>query len=140
MVPQEIKIISMSKSYTGNKTLPVTTAMRLTGRPPSTTTSHYMNQTRTENRPRFKKRRQADSTPKPPSPKKPRQSIKRDRVDARDYVKYTGAFACEDCSHFSHEKEICTIGYGTAPHRRKAQQESYERTGTIAFCRFHEAD
>lgn len=77
---------------------------------------------------------------KNPTPKRPRTSIRRDKVDPRDYVKYVGVWSCEDCSHFAREKDDCTIGYHPSNHKRDEQKRQYETTGTIAFCRFHEAD
>ena len=74
------------------------------------------------------------------TPKRIRRSIKLDRVQAADLLAYDFRFACEDCSHFDSEGESCTIGYPSAPHRKKQQLALFNRVGHMAFCRFMEVD
>lgn len=71
--------------------------------------------------------------------RRPRKSIKLDRVDPRDYARLQMIFACEDCSHYDSEGASCTIGY-RAQHRREEQMALYNLTGKMAFCRFLEID
>lgn len=71
--------------------------------------------------------------------RRPRKSIKLDRVDPRDFRRFQMIFACEDCSHFDASGASCTIGY-RPQHRREEQLALYERTGKMAFCRFLEID
>lgn len=49
-------------------------------------------------------------------------------------------FACEDCSHFSAEKNFCTLGYNAENHKKAFLTHMYEVSGTMALCRFHEID
>ncbi|MFZ4404798.1 MAG: hypothetical protein ACOYOK_11910 [Pseudobdellovibrionaceae bacterium] len=72
--------------------------------------------------------------------KKIRPSIKKDRIHPKDFLQYPFIFSCEDCSHFDPDKNLCTIGYATVHHRRAEQLHSYEVSGKVAFCRFHEID
>jgi len=67
-------------------------------------------------------------------------SIKKDMVNARDYLKYDTRFSCEDCSHFDGEKVLCTIGYTPQHHLKSVQTHQYELAGNMAFCRFLEID
>ncbi|HMA95729.1 MAG TPA: hypothetical protein VKP30_23730 [Polyangiaceae bacterium] len=39
----------------------------------------------------------------------------RSQVDA-----YGLKYSCEDCSHFDHEAEVCSLGYPEQPHRLRA--------------------
>lgn len=71
--------------------------------------------------------------------KRPRMSIKLDRVNPRDFLRFDTIFACEQCSHFSVSEVRCTMGY-VAQHTRDRQLELYNRTGHMAFCRFLEID
>lgn len=74
------------------------------------------------------------------TPKRINPSIKKDVVSPSDYLKYETRWSCEDCTHFNHEKEFCTLGYVSDHHRKAEQERSYLLSGKIAFCRFHEID
>ena len=74
------------------------------------------------------------------TPKRLTQSIRRDPIDPKDYAKYTMPWACEDCTHFEHEKIECTIGYKPKWHLRKQQEHDYNLSGRAALCRFQEID
>ncbi|MBL7544366.1 MAG: hypothetical protein JNL11_11160 [Bdellovibrionaceae bacterium] len=74
------------------------------------------------------------------SQKKIRPSIKRDRVSAFDYQHYDHRFSCEECTHFNHGQEQCTLGYVSSHHRKSQQAHDFELSGSLAFCRFHEID
>ena len=74
------------------------------------------------------------------SQKRIRPSIKKDPIDPVGYMTYKLPFACEDCSHFSSEKEICTFGYITTPHLRRNQEKSYLLSVKMTLCRFIEID
>ena len=74
------------------------------------------------------------------TPKRLGPSIKRDVVSAADYLKYDHRWSCDDCTHFDGVKEVCTISYNCAPHRKAEQERSFFLSGKIAFCRFHEID
>lgn len=74
------------------------------------------------------------------TPKRLRASIKKDPVHPSDWLKYETRWSCEDCSHFAAATQRCTLGYNCGPHLQASQQESYERSGKVAFCRFHEID
>lgn len=67
-------------------------------------------------------------------------SIKKDKVDPRDYLAYDTRFSCEDCSHFDPAQTICTIGYNPAHHLKAEQTRQYLLAGNMAFCRFLEID
>jgi len=72
-------------------------------------------------------------------PKRHRRRIKLDRVQASDLAGFEVRFFCDNCSHFSSTKKICTMGY-VAQHTEKEQMEIYQLTGHMAFCRFLEID
>jgi ribosomal protein L32 len=72
--------------------------------------------------------------------KRIRPSIKRDRIQASDLLKYNPLFSCDNCSHFSHENELCTLGYNAEHHRLAEQMKTFNMSGTMAYCRFHEID
>lgn len=74
------------------------------------------------------------------TPKRLQTSIRHDSVHPIDYLKYNAPSSCEECSHFNSEKEICTFGFNTEPHRKETQKKSYDLRGKMAFCRFHEID
>jgi hypothetical protein len=74
------------------------------------------------------------------TPKRLRPSIRKDAINAADYLKYNFPIACEDCTHFNPENEQCTIGYETQHHRHEVQKKSYELSGKVALCRFMEID
>lgn len=76
----------------------------------------------------------------PGSGKRLRPSIKFDPMTAKDYLKYDFRFACEDCSHFSSDSKLCTIGYHTKWHLKDFQKKSFELGGKMALCRFIEID
>ena len=67
-------------------------------------------------------------------------SIKKDRVNPTDYLKYDMRFSCEDCSHFDADKTSCTIGYNTSHHLKQVQTHQYLLSGNMALCRFLEID
>lgn len=68
------------------------------------------------------------------------QSIKRDVVNAHDYITFEHRWSCDECTHFNSVSETCTLGYETSHHRLAEQRRSFELSGRIAFCRFHEID
>jgi len=72
--------------------------------------------------------------------KKLRGSIKRDKINPADYLKYDFRFSCEDCSHFCSQAQSCTIGYESKWHRKEFQTYEYELAGHMALCRFQEID
>jgi hypothetical protein len=76
---------------------------------------------------------------RPYHPKRPRRSIKLDRIHPRDLRIYQPAFFCEQCSHFDSPNGACTVGY-RALHTKKEQMALYEITGMMALCRFLEID
>lgn len=80
--------------------------------------------------------------PKSKEKSKPRlhASIKKDRVNPAEYLKYETRFSCEDCSHFNSEKTNCTIGYDTKHHLKEEQKRQFYLAGNMAFCRFLEID
>lgn len=67
-------------------------------------------------------------------------SIKKEKVQPSDYLKYDTRFSCEDCSHFDGEKTVCTLGYNPIHHLKSTQTEQFFLAGTMAFCRFLEID
>lgn len=74
------------------------------------------------------------------TPKRLNKSIKKDPVHPGDYMKFKLPYACEDCTHFDHVTELCTIGYQTSHHRRAEQLREYMLSGRMALCRFQEID
>jgi hypothetical protein len=74
------------------------------------------------------------------TPKRLRTSIRFDAVNPGDYLKYDFRSACEDCTHFDRDAEICTLGYESKWHRRDFQIKSFELSGKMALCRFLEID
>ncbi|MFP5518465.1 MAG: hypothetical protein ACLGGX_01075 [Bdellovibrionia bacterium] len=72
--------------------------------------------------------------------KRIRPSIRRDKVDPKDFNRYTLMYACEDCSHYSAQDQKCSLGYNAENHRREFLLKMYESSGTMALCRFHEID
>jgi hypothetical protein len=71
--------------------------------------------------------------------KRLRRSIKLDTVNPRDFQKISLIYACEQCCHYSHSTNICTMGY-IPQHRMETQLKLYNLTGKMAFCRFLEID
>ncbi len=71
---------------------------------------------------------------------RPKKSIKKEMIFAKDFLKYKMPMSCEECSHFSFKNEKCTLGNNTLEHRKNAQKKSYLVSGTVAFCRLHEID
>ena len=69
-----------------------------------------------------------------------RATIKRDSVSPRDYLKYKLPWACEDCVHFTLEKNQCSLGYRVEAHMRENLERMYEISGTMTLCRFLEID
>ena len=74
------------------------------------------------------------------TPKRLRQSIRFDAINPSDYLKYKLASSCEECTHFHHEEQRCTLGYETKWDRQDFQEKSYLLKGEIAICRFMEID
>jgi hypothetical protein len=74
------------------------------------------------------------------TPPRLRPSIHHDAINPTDYMKYTLPWACEDCSHYSAGKDLCTLGFETKWHKKAEQQRSYELSGRVALCRFQEID
>lgn len=74
------------------------------------------------------------------SSKRLRSSIKKDPVHPSSYNNYKLPWSCDDCSHFAHETESCTLGYNSLNHRRVQQKFDYELGGHYALCRFQEID
>ena len=79
-----------------------------------------------------------------PPRKKTRVHIKRsvilDPIHPRDYNALKIVHYCEQCSHFAHASQSCTIGYDASKHTQAAQKHNYELYGKVAFCRFMEID
>ncbi len=75
----------------------------------------------------------------PYHPKKPRRSIKLDRISPTDLRTMNPQLFCDDCSHYSPTNQICTIGF-RAQHTRQEQMAIYNLTGKMALCRFLEID
>jgi hypothetical protein len=74
------------------------------------------------------------------TPKRLNTSIKFDAIHPKDYLRFDLRMSCEDCTHFNHGNETCTLGYVTQWHRAEFQKKSYELTGRVALCRFQEID
>ena len=72
-------------------------------------------------------------------PRRPRRSIKLERIEAADLRRLKPALFCDDCSHFDSANASCTMGY-RAQHTRSKQMAIYELTGKMALCRFIEID
>ena len=72
--------------------------------------------------------------------KRIRPSIKKESILASDYNRFTLPFSCEECSHFSNEKTLCTLGLYSFPHLENTQRKSFELSGQMALCRFQEID
>jgi ribosomal protein L32 len=78
--------------------------------------------------------------PKVKTPKRIGSSIKKDVIQASDYLKYNLPMSCEECSHFKSSHETCTLGLPTEHHLKRNQEKSYLLSGKIALCRFQEID
>ena len=74
------------------------------------------------------------------TPRKPRKSIKLDRVHPADFLKQNMIFCCEQCSHYDPESDSCTIGYQASVHKRDIQMMRFLSNSHMAFCRFLEID
>jgi len=74
------------------------------------------------------------------TPKRIRRSIKMDRIDPADFMKYDFIYHCEQCSHYDHNSDTCSIGYNPELHKKAIQLKKYETTGHMALCRFIEID
>jgi hypothetical protein len=74
------------------------------------------------------------------TPTSSRRSLILDPVHPADLRTLNLTYCCEQCSHFSPDNEMCTIGYDARLHRQVRQLELYDRTGRMAFCRFMEID
>ncbi len=69
-----------------------------------------------------------------------RASMRKDKINPVDFMKYDFRFACEDCTHYCAKRELCTLGYISSLHRKDAQLHQYNLSGNMALCRFHEID
>ncbi len=78
--------------------------------------------------------------PKPNTPKRIGASLKKDPIQAKDYLRYNLPSACEECSHFKASDETCTLGLPSENHLFRSQKKSYYLSGKIAICRFQEID
>jgi hypothetical protein len=74
-----------------------------------------------------------------PPKRKPKKSIRLDRLNPKDFRKFDLAFFCEDCSHFDAANRRCSMGF-PAQHQRDDQLKLYELTGAMALCRALEID
>ena len=74
------------------------------------------------------------------TPKRIPPTMKKEVVQACDYLQYTLPFACEDCTHFKASNETCTLGLPTEHHLKRNQEKSYFLSGKMALCRFQEID
>lgn len=83
---------------------------------------------------------QSQKKPTPKTPKRLGPSIKKDGINPQAYNQYILPWACEDCSHFDHNEERCSLGYNSSHHRRAQQTKDYILSGKIALCRFQEID
>ncbi len=63
-----------------------------------------------------------------------------DPIHPSDFNHFDIIFTCEQCSHFQHSRQECTIGYAAKEHIRDVQLDRYQRLGRVAFCRFTEID
>ncbi len=72
--------------------------------------------------------------------RKPRKSIKLDRVNPGDFLKQNMVYCCEQCSHYDIETDRCTLGYQASVHKRDLQLKRFYSTSHMAFCRFIEID
>ena len=78
-------------------------------------------------------------TSAPYHPRRPRRSIKLDRISPTDLRVLNPQLFCDDCSHYSRTNQSCTMGY-RAQHTRVEQMAIYAVTGKMALCRFLEID
>lgn len=69
-----------------------------------------------------------------------RRSLILDPIHPTDYLNLKITYACEQCSYFNEDCGTCSIGYDASLHRLKRQDQLYELTGRVAFCRFLEID
>lgn len=68
------------------------------------------------------------------------RSLILDPVHPTDFNHLNIIYACEQCTHFAPDTELCTIGYESRLHRKERQLELYNLCGRMAFCRFMEID
>lgn len=84
--------------------------------------------------------------PKPkkmPTPKTAKRigvSIKKEKINPGDYLKYDHRLSCEDCTYFKPEPQTCSLGFQTENHKKSTQTKDYELSGRVAICRFLEID
>lgn len=69
-----------------------------------------------------------------------KRSLILDPIHPRDWQSLTIIYACEQCSHYDEIRRSCTIGYDASKHQKAVQDELFQRTGKVAFCRFSEID
>lgn len=74
------------------------------------------------------------------TPKRISPSMKKEVIQAYDYLHYALPFSCEDCSHFNATSESCTLDLPTELHLKRNQEKSYFLSGKMALCRFQEID
>ena len=71
--------------------------------------------------------------------RRPKKSIKLDKVDPQDFMQLNIIYCCEQCGHYSPSTRVCTMGF-RPQHTRAEQLALYDLTGKMAFCRFIEID
>lgn len=69
-----------------------------------------------------------------------KRSLILDPIHPTDYLNLNITYACEQCSHFDEDNQTCSIGYDASLHLKKRQDERFEQSGRVAFCRFLEID
>ncbi len=69
-----------------------------------------------------------------------KQGMIKDPVVKANYLKYSYATSCDDCTHFDFAAESCLFDFPTAPTRKSQQIIDLETLGKMAFCRAYEID
>ena len=69
-----------------------------------------------------------------------KKGIIKERIKAKDLTQLNFKYACEDCSYFIPEKNLCSLGYNTEPHLKVNQDRQHQLTGKLILCRFLEID
>ena len=69
-----------------------------------------------------------------------KRSLILDPIHPRDYNSLNIIYYCEQCAHFNHATQSCSIGYDASKHVKAAQDKYYELMGKVAFCRLCEID
>ena len=63
-------------------------------------------------------------------------------VDQRyldERVRFALRCCCDDCQHWDGPRDLCTLGFPTAPHRRERHERDVA-DGYILFCKHFELD